>query len=40
MDTKVEVRDERDHIVTEGEGQLFIGEKDLITHPCMQNLQQ
>lgn len=27
MDTVVEVRDEHGHIVTEGEGQVFIGEK-------------
>lgn len=30
MDTLVEVRDEHGVIVTEGEGQVFIGERDLI----------
>lgn len=30
MDTVVEVRDEHGRIVAEGEGQLFIGETDLI----------
>lgn len=29
MDTVVEVRDEHGCVVTEGEGQLFIGEEDL-----------
>lgn len=29
MDTVVEVRDEHGHIVTEGEGQVFIGEEEL-----------
>lgn len=29
MDTTVEVRDEHGHIVTEGEGQVFIGEEHL-----------
>lgn len=33
MDTRVEVRDEQGRVVTEGEGQVFIGETDLInTH--------
>lgn len=35
MDTRVEVRDEQGRVVTEGEGQVFIGETDLINaHTC------
>ena len=37
MDTVVEVRDEHGGVVTEGEGQVFLGEKDLTvthTHAC------
>lgn len=29
MDTRVEVKDEQGHVVTEGEGQVFIGETDI-----------
>lgn len=36
MDTRVEVRDEQGRVVTEGEGQVFIGETDLINTQYMQ----
>ena len=38
MDTAVEVRDEHGRVVTEGEGQVFIGENDLIDKHMRTNL--
>lgn len=35
MDTRVEVRDDDGHIVTEGEGQVFIGRTLVLPQYCM-----
>lgn len=41
MDTRVEVRDDQGHVITEGEGQVFIGETELTdTLLCTQVLFQ